>query len=148
MRRSTRTKLLWILQHTKVTGELETIAGLFHSLNPLPLCPPSPCSPLISSLLSSYSVMYVFGGFNSLLLSDVLMYTSPSCSAFSSPASCGQAWPGIQCVWNSTQGTCLPWESSAAGIEQQQLPASCSTRSCRWRRRRNPLPCETDPRWF
>ncbi|TMS21274.1 Attractin [Larimichthys crocea] len=74
------------------------------------------------------SVMYVFGGFNSLLLSDVLMYTSPSCSAFSSPASCNQAWPGIQCVWNSSQATCLPWESNAVGSEQQ-LPASCNTRS-------------------
>ncbi|XP_033969893.1 attractin isoform X2 [Trematomus bernacchii] len=81
------------------------------------------------SAVISDSVMYVFGGFNSLLLSDVLMYTSPSCAAFSSPVSCSQAWPGIQCVWNSTQESCLPWESSAIGGEQQQLPASCNTRS-------------------
>lgn len=77
--------------------------------------------------------MYVFGGFNSLLLSDVLTYTSPSCSAFSTQASCIQAWPGIHCVWNSTQGSCLPWESNTIGTEQQQLPPSCNTRSCRWR---------------
>uniref|UniRef100_A0A8C6WF45 Attractin n=1 Tax=Neogobius melanostomus TaxID=47308 RepID=A0A8C6WF45_9GOBI len=59
---------------------------------------------------SAVFTMYVFGGFNSLLLSDVLLYTSPSCAAFSSDASCAQAWPGIQCVWNSTQSICLPWE--------------------------------------
>uniref|UniRef100_A0A8D0D1I6 Attractin n=1 Tax=Sander lucioperca TaxID=283035 RepID=A0A8D0D1I6_SANLU len=76
------------------------------------------------SAVFSDSVMYVFGGFNSLLLSDVLVYTSPSCAAFSSPASCSQAWPGIHCVWNSTQGTCLPWESNAIGMEPQPLPAS------------------------
>ncbi|XP_069016864.1 attractin [Embiotoca jacksoni] len=82
------------------------------------------------SAVFSDSSMYVFGGFNSLLLSDVLTYTSPSCSAFSGPASCGQAWPGIHCVWNDTQGTCLPWDSNAGGPEQQlQLPASCNTRS-------------------
>uniref|UniRef100_A0A7N6C2W6 Attractin n=1 Tax=Anabas testudineus TaxID=64144 RepID=A0A7N6C2W6_ANATE len=76
------------------------------------------------SAVFSDGVMHVFGGFNSLLLSDVLMYTSPSCSAFSSLASCMQGWPGIHCVWNNTQGTCLPWESNTLGTEQQQLPAS------------------------
>ncbi|KAJ0062934.1 hypothetical protein NL108_009424 [Boleophthalmus pectinirostris] len=47
------------------------------------------------SAVFSEGVMYVFGGFNSLLLSDVLMYTSPNCSAFSSASSCAQAAPGI-----------------------------------------------------
>lgn len=83
--------------------------------------------------------MYVFGGFNSLLLSDVLVYTSPSCSAFSSAESCRQAPPTIQCLWNGTLDCCLPWEgsssgSAAAGVEdQQQLSAACNSRSCRWR---------------
>lgn len=87
--------------------------------------------------------MYVFGGFNSLLLSDVLVYTSPSCSAFSSAESCRQAPPTIQCLWNNTLDRCLPWEGSGSssattGVEdqQQQLSAACNTRSCRWRRRR------------
>uniref|UniRef100_A0A8C5IAJ7 Attractin n=1 Tax=Gouania willdenowi TaxID=441366 RepID=A0A8C5IAJ7_GOUWI len=78
------------------------------------------------SAVFSDSGMYVFGGFNSLLLSDVLAYTSPSCSAFTSSASCGQAWPGIQCIWNDTQKACLPWD---AGSDLLQLPASCTTRS-------------------
>ncbi|XP_043998688.1 attractin isoform X1 [Gambusia affinis] len=83
------------------------------------------------SAVFSDSVMYVFGGFNSLLLSDILTYTSPSCSAFSSPSSCSQAWPGIHCVWNGSLRACLPWEgnSSSAEPQQQQLPASCNTRS-------------------
>ncbi|KAM4724146.1 attractin [Anableps anableps] len=81
------------------------------------------------SAVFSDSAMYVFGGFNSLLLSDILMYTSPSCSAFSSPPSCSQAWPGIHCMWNSSQGACLPWESNSSSPDPQQLPASCNTRS-------------------
>lgn len=76
--------------------------------------------------------MYVFGGFNSLLLSDVLVYTSPSCSAFSSQAACAQAWPGVLCVWNSTLEACLPWDGSGVGgAEQHQPSALCNTRSCR-----------------
>lgn len=75
--------------------------------------------------------MYVVGGFNSLLLSDVLVYTSPSCSAFSSQATCAQAWPGILCMWNSTLEACLPWGSSGVGADQ---PALCNTHSCRCRR--------------
>ncbi|XP_016892647.1 attractin isoform X3 [Cynoglossus semilaevis] len=74
-------------------------------------------------------MMYVFGGFNSLLLSDLLIYTSPSCAAFETLHTCNQAAPGIQCVWNSTQGVCLPWEGSSSGLDLQQIPASCSTRS-------------------
>ncbi|XP_054913023.1 attractin isoform X2 [Poeciliopsis prolifica] len=84
------------------------------------------------SAVFSDSAMYVFGGFNSLLLSDILTYTSPSCSAFYSPSSCSQAWPGIHCVWNGSLGACLPWEgnsSSAEPQQQQPLPASCNTRS-------------------
>ncbi|KAF7663964.1 hypothetical protein LDENG_00194320, partial [Lucifuga dentata] len=79
------------------------------------------------SAVFSDGVMFVFGGFNSLLLSDVLTYTSPDCSAFTSPASCSQAWPGIHCLWNSTQGSCLPWEGGAN--TQEQLPVFCNTRS-------------------
>uniref|UniRef100_A0A3B3Y8X0 Attractin n=1 Tax=Poecilia mexicana TaxID=48701 RepID=A0A3B3Y8X0_9TELE len=69
------------------------------------------------SAVFSDSVMYVFGGFNSLLLSDILTYTSPSCSAFSSPSSCSQAWPGIHCVWNGSLGACLPWEGNSSKTE-------------------------------
>ncbi|KAM9787623.1 attractin isoform 2-T2 [Syngnathus typhle] len=78
--------------------------------------------------VASDGVMYVLGGFNSLLLSDVLAYTSPRCSAFSSAASCARAAVGLHCLWNSSQASCLPWQGSA-NPEQQQTPASCNSRS-------------------
>ncbi|CAG01262.1 unnamed protein product, partial [Tetraodon nigroviridis] len=81
------------------------------------------------SAVLSDNVMYVFGGFNSLLLSDVLAYSSPSCTAFSSQAACAQAWPGILCLWNSSLEACLPWESSGPAADQRQPSALCSTRS-------------------
>ncbi|XP_067099058.1 attractin isoform X1 [Osmerus mordax] len=61
------------------------------------------------SAVYSDSVMYVFGGFNSLLLSDVLRYTPANCSGLPSPESCSGGGPGLRCLWNTTQGVCLPW---------------------------------------
>ncbi|KPP59685.1 hypothetical protein Z043_122372 [Scleropages formosus] len=76
------------------------------------------------SAVYSDGVMYVFGGFNSLLLSDVLMFTPASCSAFSTESSCASAGPGMRCVWNATAGTCLPWES-ATPQQERAAHTSC-----------------------
>uniref|UniRef100_A0AAY4ETR7 Attractin n=1 Tax=Denticeps clupeoides TaxID=299321 RepID=A0AAY4ETR7_9TELE len=59
------------------------------------------------SAVYSDGVMYVFGGFNSLLLSDILRFTPASCSAFSSQEQCMSAALEFRCVWNITSETCL-----------------------------------------
>lgn len=65
-----------------------------------------------------FSTVYIFGGFNSLLLSDILRYTPESCEAYDNETSCLRAGPGVRCVWNTTFSLCVPWER--ATIEQQQ----------------------------
>uniref|UniRef100_A0A8L0DR56 Attractin n=2 Tax=Oncorhynchus TaxID=8016 RepID=A0A8L0DR56_ONCMY len=77
----------------------------------------------------SDSVMYVFGGFNSLLLSDVLIYTPATCSSAPSAAACIAAWPGVHCVWNANLGSCLPWDSNPGFLDEQTTLASCGTRT-------------------
>ncbi|KAM4706561.1 attractin-like [Discoglossus pictus] len=67
------------------------------------------------------STMFVFGGFNSLLLSDVLMFTPESCEAFTTRNSCMEAGPGIRCVWNSSLKQCFPWEKATPEEELQSL---------------------------
>lgn len=62
--------------------------------------------------------MYVFGGFNSLLLSDILKYTPERCEAFDNETACLRAGPGIRCVWAATIPGCVPWEM--ATVQQQQ----------------------------
>ncbi|CAB1330419.1 unnamed protein product, partial [Coregonus sp. 'balchen'] len=69
-------------------------------------------------------VMYVFGGFNSLLLSDVLIYTPASCSSAPSAAACVTAWPGVHCLWNAHLGSCLPWDSNPGPLKEQTALAS------------------------
>lgn len=68
--------------------------------------------------------LFVFGGFNSLLLSDVLMFTSTSCEAFTSSSSCLGAGPGIRCVWDSSTSRCLSWEQ-ASPDQQKDAMTSC-----------------------
>ncbi|XP_054653983.1 attractin-like protein 1 isoform X3 [Dunckerocampus dactyliophorus] len=60
------------------------------------------------SAVVSNGSMLVFGGFSGFLLNDVLVYTPPSCRAFSNTASCTTAGPGLRCRW--VEGACVPWE--------------------------------------
>lgn len=71
---------------------------------------------LFTSMLSS--TMYIFGGFNSLLLSDILKFTPERCEAFANETSCLRAGPGVRCVWAPSPPHCIPWEN--ATVEQQQ----------------------------
>ncbi|XP_016417675.1 attractin-like [Sinocyclocheilus rhinocerous] len=72
-------------------------------------------------------VMYVYGGFNSLMLSDVLRFTPPSCAAFSEQLECVTAVPSVKCVWNSTTSTCMSWDA-AAPHDTEGLRNTCSPR--------------------
>ncbi|KAI1883794.1 hypothetical protein AGOR_G00235240 [Albula goreensis] len=80
------------------------------------------------SAVFTNSTMYVFGGFNSLLLSDVLKFTPASCSAFSSASSCRSASAGIRCFWDRSLEACVPWEATNP-LEQQQALVSCPPKS-------------------
>ncbi|XP_063781410.1 attractin [Pseudophryne corroboree] len=70
--------------------------------------------------------MFVFGGFNSLLLSDILMYTSKICESFHTESSCLGAGPGIRCIWDSSTIQCLSWEQ-ATPEERRDSALSCPT---------------------
>lgn len=53
--------------------------------------------------------MYIFGGFSSVLLNDILVYKPPNCKAFRDEELCKNAGPGIKCIWNKNH--CESWES-------------------------------------
>ncbi|XP_043920393.1 attractin [Protopterus annectens] len=72
--------------------------------------------------------IYVFGGFNSLLLSDVLMFTPKSCKALLDEDSCNETGPGLRCIWNSNFSHCLPWEMSSSK-EEKQVQSSCPVKA-------------------
>uniref|UniRef100_H3AXJ5 Attractin like 1 n=1 Tax=Latimeria chalumnae TaxID=7897 RepID=H3AXJ5_LATCH len=61
------------------------------------------------SAVVSNGSMYVFGGFSSVLLNDILVYKPPNCEAFREAEPCIDASPGIRCLWNKDH--CVPWGS-------------------------------------
>uniref|UniRef100_A0A8C4XN88 Attractin like 1 n=1 Tax=Falco tinnunculus TaxID=100819 RepID=A0A8C4XN88_FALTI len=64
--------------------------------------------------------MYIFGGFSSVLLNDILVYKPPNCEAFRDEELCKNARPGIRCLWNKKH--CESWES---GHVNNILRAKC-----------------------
>ncbi|MBZ3891410.1 Attractin [Sciurus carolinensis] len=70
------------------------------------------------------SIMYVFGGFNSLLLSDILIFTSEQCEAHQSEAACVAAGPGVRCVWDTRLSQCISWEL-ATEEQAEKLKSEC-----------------------
>ncbi|XP_036191764.1 attractin-like protein 1 isoform X3 [Myotis myotis] len=64
--------------------------------------------------------MYIFGGFSSVLLNDILVYKPPNCKAFRNEELCKNAGPGIKCIWNKSY--CESWES---GNTNNILRAKC-----------------------
>ena len=64
--------------------------------------------------------MYIFGGFSSVLLNDILVYKPPNCKAFRDEELCKNAGPGIKCIWNKNH--CESWES---GNTNNILRAKC-----------------------
>ncbi|KAG8453284.1 hypothetical protein GDO86_000064 [Hymenochirus boettgeri] len=67
------------------------------------------------------STMYVFGGFNSLLLGDVLTFTARSCETFTSRNACLVTEPSIRCVWDSGTSQCFAWENATPEQEETSL---------------------------
>ncbi|MGH0153636.1 UNVERIFIED_CONTAM: hypothetical protein FKN15_024738 [Acipenser sinensis] len=60
-----------------------------------------------SAVISNGS-MFVFGGFSSVLLNDILVYKLPNCEAFSAEEPCLDAGPGIRCLWDEDR--CVSWD--------------------------------------
>ncbi|XP_035260007.1 attractin-like protein 1 isoform X1 [Anguilla anguilla] len=60
------------------------------------------------SAVVSNGSMYLFGGFSSVLLNDVLVYRPPSCEAFRSQEACLHPGPEVRCIWS--RGRCVSWD--------------------------------------
>ncbi|MEE6523794.1 hypothetical protein FKM82_022840 [Ascaphus truei] len=69
--------------------------------------------------------MYIFGGFSSVLLNDILVYKPPSCEAFLSEELCTNAVQGISCLWDDKH--CISWETAYAN--SNSFRANCPNKS-------------------
>ena len=50
--------------------------------------------------------MYVFGGFNGLMLNSILKYTPGDCTLFGNKTDCLKRKPGTSCIWNEGKTGC------------------------------------------
>ncbi|XP_070211800.1 attractin-like protein 1 isoform X1 [Littorina saxatilis] len=85
--------------------------------------------------------MYMFGGFDSLMLNDLVRVTLGKCDSITNETDCGQALPGKRCLWD--QGTCSARQSTALaadvcdGGDESMCPGyntctSCADSGCTW----------------
>lgn len=52
--------------------------------------------------------LYIYGGFDGQLLSDMLKYTPGNCSYFTKEEKCLHARPGVKCIWDNQKMLCVP----------------------------------------
>ncbi|XP_069690268.1 attractin-like protein 1 isoform X2 [Periplaneta americana] len=52
--------------------------------------------------------LYIYGGFDGQMLSDMLRYTPGNCGSFTDQSTCLNTRPGVKCVWDKREMRCQP----------------------------------------
>ncbi|XP_022918450.1 attractin-like protein 1 [Onthophagus taurus] len=52
--------------------------------------------------------LYIYGGFDGQMLSDILKYTAGNCSALKNQTACLSQKPGVSCAWDNSNSKCIP----------------------------------------
>ncbi|KAL0276657.1 UNVERIFIED_CONTAM: hypothetical protein PYX00_004182 [Menopon gallinae] len=55
--------------------------------------------------------LYIYGGFDGIMLNDILKYTPGKCDGANTQSSCLNSKPGIKCVWDRKNQKCIPLSS-------------------------------------
>lgn len=51
--------------------------------------------------------LYIYGGFDGQMLSDLIKYTPGNCAALQKPESCLSTRPGLKCIWDIQKSKCV-----------------------------------------
>ncbi|CAG5115664.1 unnamed protein product [Candidula unifasciata] len=93
----------------------------------------------LSSLSSLYcSTVYIFGGFNSFLKTDLLIIREGNCTFYKNQDACESAIPGIKCQWvnnqcvTNTNTTCHSKDSEAKCLGYNTCSSCQNTAGCHW----------------
>lgn len=82
------------------------------------------------SAVTFEDTLYIYGGFDGQMLSDMLKYTPGDCLYFNSSSSCLTAKPGIKCVWDIKNLRCLPAMRVPKEVLREESPlARCAEKN-------------------
>ncbi|RUS90476.1 hypothetical protein EGW08_001744 [Elysia chlorotica] len=78
----------------------------------------------LKNICNSFSEIYIFGGFNSVLKNDLYRILPGNCSFYMEKEKCEQSLPGVKCAWNA--GHCEMVQQGQKKCDHQDLNAQCS----------------------
>lgn len=75
--------------------------------------------------------LYIYGGFDGQMLSDILKYTPGKCSHLTTKAACLGSNPGIKCIWDSRVTKCINIEEMSRMMtpELDDVISTCPERN-------------------
>ena len=71
--------------------------------------------------------MYVFGGFNGVMLSDMYKFSPGKCESYRDIEACLKAHQGIKCVWTQERSECLTLQTARDQVAQKVVTEFTST---------------------
>ncbi|KAK7866706.1 hypothetical protein R5R35_003244 [Gryllus longicercus] len=74
--------------------------------------------------------LYIFGGFDGQMLSDMLKYTPGKCQSLSSDVECVRFRPGIKCAWEMDNERCVPLPSTYGDLVKCSSDPRISSEIC------------------
>lgn len=75
----------------------------------------------LSSVIYNESI-YLYGGFNGVVQSDVIRYKPPACGSFSDQKDCQNSLGmGAKCAWNKSQKSCEDYHGTKDKEKQKEL---------------------------
>lgn len=76
--------------------------------------------------------LYIYGGFDGQMLSDLLKYTPGNCHTLARMEACLNIRPGLKCVWDIQNGKCIPigdLKAESSLVQEQDVYQFCPKES-------------------
>lgn len=77
-----------------------------------------------SSVLYEDSI-YIFGGFNGVMLNSIIKYSPGDCYRYTMSDECAKVKPGTKCIWNRDKNVCQPYSMLKTSLVSNAMWGPC-----------------------